>query len=206
MKNELNILKQISLPENIYLIYHFFEKSKNIKETNNPFKFYKKIHNININIAKNLSSLNYYQIDIPISKKINPSYLIKYLKNTEYRNVFSCNSICFKTINNIDEYNWSEEENYKGTKTNFNITSSNFQIIFYNCSNNFNTNMSQAKYYNAYKILNDKNNYILRFELVLNNLDIDQDIDINIYLNMIINILRAVYKKFKINFDLDNNL
>jgi hypothetical protein len=42
----------------------------------------------------------------------------------------------------------------------------------------------------------------LRFELVLNNMDIDQDIDINVYLNMILNILSVTYSKFKINFNI----
>ncbi len=198
-----NNSKQISLPENIYYFYNFFEKSKEINNLNNQFKFHKKIHNITINIAKNVSSFNYYQIDIPITKVINPGYLIQYFKNIEYRNIFSCNSLSYKLINKKDNNNWSEEENYKGTKTQYNITSTKFQIIFYTSVTKFNTSISQAKYYNSYKILNDSNNYILRFELVLNNLDIDQDIDVNIYLNMIINILRAVYKKFKLPFDLD---
>ncbi len=203
---ENNNLKQIKLPENIYYFYNFFEKSKEINNENNPFKFYKKIHNVDIKIAKNISSFNYYQIDIPIVKTINPSYLIHYIKNIEYRNIFSADSLSYKLIDTKDENNWAEEENYKGTRTHFNITSSKFQLIFYNNTNKFNTATSQAKFYNSYKILNDTNNYILRIEIVLNNLDIDQDIDINIYLNMIINILRAVYKKFKIPFELDINI
>ena len=37
-------------------------------------------------------------------------------------------------------------------------------------------------------------------------MDIDQLIDIQIYLEMLINILRAIYKKFKVVFRLDHNL
>ena len=78
----------------------------------------------------------------------------------------------------------------------------NFSIFFYNNVNIFNTNVSQAKYYMSYKIFSNPNNYILRFELVLNNMDLDQDIDINIYVNMIYNLLKTIHKKFKTNLDI----
>lgn len=76
-------------------------------------------------------------------------------------------------------------------------------MLFYNLKDNIDTNISDAKYYNAYKILKNNNSYILRFELVLNNMDIDQYIDINVYLNMILNILSVTYSKFKINFNIN---
>ena len=58
--------------------------------------------------------------------------------------------------------------------------------------NIFNTNVSQAKHYMSYKIFSNPNNYVLRFELVLNNMDLDQDIDINVYVNMIYNLLKTM--------------
>jgi hypothetical protein len=54
--------------------------------------------------------------------------------------------------------------------------------------------------------LNTEDDYILRFEIILNNMDIDQMIDIRIYLGMLINLLRDVYKKFNIVFKLDHQL
>ena len=60
--------------------------------------------------------------------------------------------------------------------------------------------MSNTKYYHAFKILNNNDKYILRFEIVLNCMDMDQDIDIIIYLNMIIRLLKATHDKFKQNF------
>jgi hypothetical protein len=38
--------KQISLPENIYYINSIFEK--NVTQKDNPFKFYKKIYNLDL--------------------------------------------------------------------------------------------------------------------------------------------------------------
>ena len=49
--------KQISLPENIYNINNLFEK-KYILQEDNPFKFYKKIYNLDLYIEKNINKLN----------------------------------------------------------------------------------------------------------------------------------------------------
>ena len=89
--------KQIALPENIYNINNVFEK-KYTNDNDNPFKFYKKIYNLDLYIAKNINNLNYYYIDFPINKKINPQFVIKYFKNADYRNVFSHESINFYII------------------------------------------------------------------------------------------------------------
>ena len=69
-----------------------------------------------------------------------------------------------------------------------------------------NINISQTKYYHSFKILDSSDEYILRFEIILNHMDIDQLIDIHIYLNMLINIIRAIYNKFNIIFKLDHQL
>lgn len=195
--------KQIALPENIYNINNLFEK-KYLNDNDNPFKIYKKIYNLDLYIAKNINNLNYYYIDFPFNKKINPQFIIKYLKNIDYRNAFSHESINFNIIKKTSENVWSEEEIYKGHKTIYNVLMTTFKLYFYNNSNDFNTNVSQAKFYMSYKIFNNQNNYVLRFELVLNNMDLDQDIDINIYANMIFHLLKAIHKKFKLENELEN--
>jgi hypothetical protein len=195
---------QISLPINIYDSYIFFEKNEE-----DTFTFLKRIHGIPIKIAKNISNLNYYQIDIPINKNINPKYIIKYLRDINYRNHFSSDTISFKQTKIINENKWIEVENYKEVKIQYivNYNEKQFYILFYN-DNWFsqNINISQAKYYHCFKILNSEDNYILRFEIILNNMDIDQLIDIRIYLEMLINILRAIYNKFNFVFKLDHHL
>jgi hypothetical protein len=198
--------KQITLPINIYNAYVFFEKNEE-----DLFIFYKKIHGIPIKLAKNISNLNYYQIDIPVNKKINPSYLIKYLKDINYRDYFSSDTISFKLIKSEKESDirWIENENYRGIETQYivNYNQKHFYILFYNENwSSENINISHTKYYHCFKILNTSDEYILRFEIILNNMDIDQIIDIRIYLEMLINLLRAVYNKFKVVFKLDHNL
>jgi hypothetical protein len=193
--------KQISLPENIYNINSFFEK-KFISQEDNPFKFYKKLYNLNVFVAKNINNLNYYYIDFPINKNINPNFVIKYFKNIDYRNAFSHESLSFYLTNKTTENSWKEDEIYKGHKTNYHVLMTTFQLFFYNDVNIFNTNVSQAKYYMSYKIFKSIDNFILRFEIVLNNMDLDQDIDINIYVNMIYNLLKTIHKKFKIELDI----
>jgi len=170
--------KQISLPENIYNINYIFEK--NIKQEDNPFKFFKKIYGLDLYLARNINNLNYYYIDFPINKNINPNFVIKYFKNIDYRNAFSHESLNFYITSKISDNSWKEDEIYKGHKTNYNVIMTNFSIFFYSNVNFFNTNVSQAKYYMSYKIFSNPINYILRFELVLNNMDLDQDIDINV--------------------------
>ena len=206
MNNKQN---QFTLPENVFNINNLFEKTKDNTWEDNPFKLYKKMNNFNLYIGKNINYLNYYYIDFPISKKINSHFVIKYFKNIDYRNIFSHNSINSSLINQVNKNIWLEEEIYKGHKTIYNVLMTTFQLFFYNDSNDFNTNTSQAKYYMAYKIFNNEPNYILRFELVLNNMDLDQDIDVNIYINMILNLLKNIHNKFKIDFEteliLDNN-
>ena len=44
---------QFTLPENIYNINNFFEKTKDTTWKENPFKFYKKVYNLNLNIFNN---------------------------------------------------------------------------------------------------------------------------------------------------------
>ncbi len=189
--------KQISLPGNIFTIYDFFDKTKNPDWKENPFTLYKKINNLEIKIAKNISNLNFYQVDFQINKKIKPEFLIKYIKNIDYRNYYSKDTLFYKHVSTIDENNWVELEFYNGSKNKFIVTDSNFLVLFYNESPSFGQSLSDTKYYHAYKILNNNDNFILRFEIVLNNMDIDQDIDIIIYLNMLIRLLKAVHNKFK---------
>jgi hypothetical protein len=190
---------QFTLPENIYNINKLFEKTKDATWTENPFKFNKNIYNLNLYLARNVNNLNYYYIDFPISKKINPQFVIKYLKNIDYRNAFSHNTISFSLKKQINENVWKEDENYKGFITTYDVIMTTFQLFFYNDSDYFDTNISQAKFYMSYKIFSNEINYVLRFELVLNNLDLDQDIDVNIYVSMIFNLLKTIHKKFLID-------
>jgi hypothetical protein len=206
-----------SLPPKIFTIYQFFEKTKENNWSENPFIFYKIIRGVRVKIAENISNLNYYQIDFTINKKINPAFIIKYIRNIQYRNYFSPSIISFKEISSekvasgktvfflkdssTDVTSWLEEETYNGITNIYNCLLSNYQLLFYTNTDYLNINISDAKYYNCYKILNDSKCYILRFETVLNFLDIDQNIDIDIYIQMIINILSAIYTQFKLKFN-----
>lgn len=198
--------KNIVLSPKIYTIYKFYEKSRNINWKENPFKFFKKNHNFEIKIAKNISNLNFYSIDIPLNSKINPSYIIYYLKNTEYRNIFSSGAIKYKVINQIDDNHWIEEEIYNRSINKFKCYGSKFSFLLYN-DYEITNNISETKYYIHYIILKNNNNYLLRIELVLNNMDIDQEVDLFVYVNMTDNILKAAYKKFKLEYNyLDNKI
>lgn len=193
---------QIYLPPTIYTFYNFFNKSKNSNWESNPFKLYKKINGIEIKLAKNISNLNLYQIDLPIDKKIKPDFLIKYIKNKDYRNYYAKETLFYELLSTVDEHKWIENEIYNKTKNKFTVIETNFLILFYNETLNFNQNISDTKYYNSYKILSTEKSYILRFETVLNNMDMDQDIDIIIYMNMLIRLLKAVHDKFKLTFNI----
>jgi hypothetical protein len=197
--------KQIILPSAIYTIYDFFDKTRDIEWTSNPFVFYKNINDITIKIARDISNLNFYQIDIPIYGKINPKFIIKYLQNIDYRNYYAANTLYYKLITKIDDHKWIECEYRNQARNLFNIVINPYIILYYNTTNNFKQNISDTKYYNCYKILkkNYSTNeseikYILRFESVFNIMDINQDIDIIIYINMINRMLKAIYKKFNI--------
>lgn len=194
---------QIELPKKPYVIYNFLEKCQDKNFDKNPFVDYKIFHNIQVKIARNISILNLYYLNIPFDKRIKPTFLLQYLKNIDYRNSFSSN-LTFKLINNISSTNWIEEEIYNDSKNIYICNMFNFKIIFYKKDENFNENTSEVKYYQSYKILSDENNYILRLEMVLNSMDIDQDQDINAQLQMLLNLLRAVYKINHLIFDLDD--
>ena len=193
---------QISLPPTIYTFFNFFNKSKQSNWKKNPFKIHKIINGIEIKLAKNISNLNLYQIDLPIDKKIKPDFLIKYIKNKDYRNYYSKETLFYELISIVDDHKWFENEIYNQSKNKFTVIESNFLILFYNETVDFTQNISDTKYYNSYKILSTETTYILRFETVLNNMDIDQDIDIIIYINMLIRLLKAVHDKFKLTFDI----
>ena len=147
---------QIALPLNIYNAFLFFEKSRDDEWKENPFIFYKRIFGMSVKLAKNISNLNYYQIDIPVNKKINPSYLIKYLKDISYRDYFSSDTISFKLIKtgNETDIRWIENENYRGIETQYivNYNQKQFYILFYNENwNSDNVNISHSKYYHCNK-------------------------------------------------------
>lgn len=201
-------IKQLLIPQNIFNIYNFFEKTRDSTWKENPFIFFKKIHGVPIKIADNISNLNYYQIDIPINKKINPLFLLKYLKDINYRNYYSSDTISFSIINEIDDNSWIEKEKYRETDIKYvvNYSESQFYLLFYNNWFSENDNISQTKYYHSFKILSTDDEYILRFEIVLNSMDMDQIIDIYIYLDMLVNIVRANYEKNNIVFKLDHRL
>ena len=197
--------KQIILPSAIYTIYDFFDRTRDSKWINNPFVFYKNINDITIKIVRDISNLNFYQIDIPIYGKINPKFIIKYLQNIDYRNYYAANTLYYKLITKIDNNKWIECEYRNQARNLFNIVINPYIILFYNTTHKFEQNIADTKYYNCYKILkknypvNDSSiKYILRFESVFNIMDINQDIDIIIYINMINRMLKAIYKKFNI--------
>jgi hypothetical protein len=195
---------QIALPPNIYNAFLFFEKSRDDEWKDNPFIFYKRIYGMSVKIAKNISNLNYYQIDIPINNKIKPSYLLQYLINIDYRNYFSSDKLSFKQIKKINNNKWIEIENYRGTEMKYivNYNQKEFYLLFYNENwDSDNVNVSQNKYYHCFKILKSIEDNILRFEIILNNMDIDQMIDITVYLEMLINLIKAIHEKFKINYN-----
>ena len=134
-------------------------------------------------------------------KSIKPDYIIKYLKDLNYRNYYANNTLFYKLISQTNDNEWVEIEYFNKIENHFNVVMSQFFILFYNDIHNFNQNVANAKFYQCYKILNDIENdkYILRFEIVLNNMDFDQDNDIIIYLNMLIRLIKAIYKKFKLS-------
>jgi hypothetical protein len=183
---------QIILPENIYKIYTLFEKCVG-------FVHFLTTNSVEIVVKKNISNMNYYQMDIPFSINLNPKYIIDYIKEINYRNHFSESQIKFTLIKTIDQSHWIEEELYRGHKTIFNVILLNkFHIIFYNGEDNSSTDTSESKYYNAYKILKTTNRYVLRFQIAFNCGDIDQTIDLMQYLKMILNIIKSVNSKFNI--------
>ena len=189
-----------TLPKKIHTIYNFFEKTKNPKWNENPFKqFYPNIikdalNNNHIKIASNISNLNFYMIDFDINIKVPPSFVIKYMKDISLRNLFSDTSLNYKLIKYIDKTCWIEEETYKDAVNTFTCKSSNFELITY--TDNSNNDMTTSKIYVAYKILTAENKYVLRLEIVLNHMDMDQEIDLLVYINMVTNMLKSIHKKF----------
>ena len=186
-------MKQLSLPIKIYELYNVFENA-----TKTDFTLYKEIVGLNVKINKNVSELNLFQIDFPVSKEITPHYYIKYLKDINNRNAFSPDSIYFNIHKYTNDNEWIEDEIYNGNKNRLVCVSSSFIIIFYAENFESTNNLSNKKYYNSFKLLDNNNNYIIRFEIVLNFLDIDSDIDLNIYITMINNIIKAIYNKFNL--------
>jgi len=196
--------EQKSLPKNIFNIYQLFEQTKNPKWEANPFKPFKpqlkeQLTQYNIMTATNISELNFYMVDFMIDKRIPPSFVIKYIKDEKLRNLYS-DPLLNYTLDSIiiRDKKWVEEEKYKNSTNMFVCLSSSFDFIQYTEHDMHEKDVSESKVYIAYKILNAGEMNVLRFEIVLNNLDIDQEVDLYVYINMITNILKAVYCKYKL--------
>ena len=198
-------MEQKVLPKKILTIYQFYEYSKNPKWEENPFKEFKselkeQNANINIKLASNISNLNFYIIDWNVDKRISPGFIIKYLKDVKLRCIYSDPALNYKITSIITkDKKWVEEETYKENTNTFICYLSQFEFLQYS-DIDINKDISESKIYIAYKILNAGDKFILRFEIVLNYMDIDQEIDLKIYINMINSILKAIYKKFKIDY------
>jgi hypothetical protein len=193
-----------TLPKKVFTIYDFFEKTKNPKWNDNPFKQFipnlkDKFNNMNIMVATNISNLNFYIVDFDINKNITPSYIIKYFKDISLRNLFSDASLNYKLLQytNTEKTKWIEQETYKDVVNMFNCMHTNFELISYT-DNKPNSDMSTSKIYVAYKVLSAADKYVFRLEIVLNHMDMDQEIDLLVYINMVTNILNSIHKKFKI--------
>ena len=193
------------LPKNISNIYKIFEKSKNPNWGAGMFKQFNSklnsLESLNIKMATNIDNMNYYIVDFPVSKLIQPSFIIKYLSNINLRNLYSDNSLNYKMKKiEIKDKKWVEIETYKDCPNVFNCILSKFYFLCFVINDmDSNNDTSESKIYLAYKILNADDKYVLRFEIVLNHLDIDQEIDLAVYCDMISNILKATYKKLKID-------
>ena len=196
--------EQKVLPKKIHTIYDFFEQTKNPKWEANPFKPFKPIlkeqlANHNIMLAMNISNLNFYKIDFSIDKRIPPNYIIKYIKDEKLRNLYS-DPLLNYTIDSIitREKKWIETETYKDTTNNFVCILSSFEFLQYSECDMNDKDVSESKFYIAYKILNAGDKNVLRFEIVLNSMDIDQEVDLMIYTDMITKMLKAIYNKHRL--------
>jgi hypothetical protein len=195
-------MSAIVLPKRIFELYRYFENA-----INHPFKIYKpQIENTFKDLkimTTTMMEMNLYYIDFNISKEISPSYVMKYIKDVNIRNACSNNMLKYKAViknSDLSQSNkWNEEETYKDSVNNFICFGSKFNITCYTEEEENEVNdTSSIKYYISYKILSTPDNYILRFEIAVNSTDMDQEIDIYVYINMITNIIKAIYTKFKI--------
>jgi len=192
------------LPKKTFELYRIFEKIKNPQWKENMFIRFKpqlnnKYNDMVIMMAYNITEMNLYYIDFPIDKLISPNYIIHYIKDINIRNACSNDMLRYKIVETKGTYDWVEEEMYKDCKNRMICFGTKFDMICY--AEDDMTAMdeiSSAKYYIAYKILNSMNNYVLRFEIVFNTNDMDQEVDLYQYIGMIYNILNAIYTKFKI--------
>ena len=196
--------EQKSFPKNIFNIYQLFEQTKNPKWEANPFKVFKpqlkeQLNQYNIMIATNINELNLYIVDYIIDKKIPPAFVIKYIKDEKLRNLYSDPLLNYKVDSIIArDKKWVEEEKYKNSTNMFVCLLSSFDFIQYTEHDMDEKDVSESKVYIAYKILNAGDKNVLRFEVVLNNMDIDQEVDLYVYTSMITNILKAVYSKYRL--------
>lgn len=196
--------EQKVLPKKIFTIYDFFEQTKNPNWLDTPFKPFKPIlkeqlANYNIMIAMNISNLNFYIIDFSIDRRIPPSYIIKYIKDEKLRNHYS-DPLLHYTVDSIinRDKKWIETETYKNSVNKFICLLSSFEFLQYSEHDQNYNDVSESKYYIAYKILNAGDKNVLRFEIVLSSMDIDQEVDLMIYTDMITKILKIVHSKFRL--------
>ena len=133
---------QIMLPPKIYNIYNFFENNNDIPLMKDSDVYHNHI------MKTTHEDLNYYRVDLKLHKNIPPSFIITYLRNIDYRNIFSSNSINFKLVGTGHVNSWVEEETYNNMKTIFTWMASKFQLISY--VNMTNESARNIKYYNCY--------------------------------------------------------
>jgi hypothetical protein len=183
----------LNLPTKYFNIYKKFENGIFTKQKNSIYK-----------LEYVEEQLNLYKIDIIIKKELNNlKSIIKYFKNIDYRNNLCNKNFKYTIINKIDDNNWIEEELYNNVSNYFNVIITDYNMIcytvndkpeLYNKTIENNLDVSDLKYYYAYKILKIEDNIIFRFEIVYNRYDINQDIDIKKQYEMINNIINIIYK------------
>lgn len=135
-------------------------------------------------IVDNYNNFNYYRFDKILDKDINPNYYFYYFKDPEIRSKLNNLIKNIKIDNILNETNWIESFYLYDRMFKVKMECLNYQLIGYTIDEKDSDILSSFKMFN-FVIRELNGQYLLRFEIVYDLFDIDQEVELLNQIKMI---------------------
>jgi hypothetical protein len=141
-------------------------------------------------IVDNYNNFNYYRWDKILDKNINPSYFFYYYKDPNIRCKLNNLIKNINIVNQTNENNWIETFELYDRIFKVKIESDNYQLVGYTIDEKSDDILSSFKLFN-FMIREVNGQYLVRFEIVYDLFDMDQEIEL-------VNQIKAIEKLEKL--------
>ena len=128
-------------------------------------------------IVDNYNNLNYYRWDKILDKNVNPSYFYYYYKDPNIRCKLNNLIKNISVVNQTNENSWIETFELYDRKFKVKMESDNYQLVGYTIEEKNDDFLSSFNLFN-FMIRESNGQYLVRFEIIYDLFDMDQEIEL----------------------------